>query len=428
MTAKLESLEKNIAKITVTVDAETFDKALVKAFKKNKSRYTVPGFRRGHATQRMIEQIYGKGVFYEDAMNDSINETYPGAIDELNLEVVSRPTVDVSQVEAGKELIYTAEVAVKPEVTLGEYKGVEVKKAEATVTDEDVEKKLQLEQANNARLIHVTDRDIQDGDVVRIDFDGKVDGVRFDGGKAEDYELTIGSHAFIEGFEEKLIGHNKDEEFDIDVVFPEDYHADALAGKPAVFTIKVNEISEKILPELDDDFASEVSEFDTLDEYKAQIRNDLLEEKNKSAVIENENNVLAKVVENATMDIPAAMIEAEAEQMANDYAYRMQMQGMPFDKYLELSGMTFENIVEQFKSQAEHNIKIRLTVEAVVKAEDIKASDEAVEAEIAKMAESYKMEVDKLNEYMGEQGLENLKSRIAFQEAIDSLVEWAKLV
>ncbi|MCI7383715.1 MAG: trigger factor [Hungatella hathewayi] len=428
MSLQVEKLEKNMAKITVEVPAEQFEKALTAAFNKNKSRFNIPGFRKGKAPQAMVEKMYGVEVLYEDAINEALDATYGDAVTESGLEVVSRPEIDVVQVEKGKELIYTATVAVKPEVTLGEYKGIEVEKASAEVTDEDIEAELKKVQEQNSRLITVEDRAVEDGDQTVIDFEGSVDGTPFEGGKGENYPLTIGSHSFIDTFEEQLIGKNIGEECEVHVTFPEEYHAKELAGKPAVFKVTVKEIKRKELPELNDEFAGEVSEFETLEEYKNDVKSKLSLKKQKDAATENENHVVDKVVENAQMDIPEPMIDSQVNNMVNDYARRMQSQGLSLEQYMQFTGMTIETLKEQMKPQAVKRIQTRLVLEAIVKAENITVSDEAVEKEIADMAESYKMEVAQIKEYMGENGIEQMKEDLAVQEAVDFLVAEAKLV
>ena len=427
MSLQVEKLEKNMAKITVEVPAEQFEKALTAAFNKNKSRFNIPGFRKGKAPQAMVEKMYGVEVLYEDAINEALDATYGDAVTESGLEVVSRPEIDVVQVEKGKELIYTATVAVKPEVTLGEYKGIEVEKASAEVTDEDIEAELKKVQEQNSRLITVEDRAVEDGDQTVIDFEGSVDGTPFEGGKGEDYPLTIGSHSFIDTFEEQLIGKNIGEECEVHVTFPEEYHAKELAGKPAVFKVTVKEIKRKELPELNDEFAGEVSEFETLEEYKNDVKSKLSLKKQKDAATENENHVVDKVVENAQMDIPEPMIDSQVNNMVNDYARRMQSQGLSLEQYMQFTGMTIETLKEQMKPQAVKRIQTRLVLEAIVKAENITVSDEAVEKEIADMAESYKMEVAQIKEYMGENGIEQMKEDLAVQQAVDLLVAEAKL-
>ena len=427
MSLQVENLEKNMAKLTVEVPAEKFEEAIKTAYNKNKNRFAIPGFRKGKAPLNMIEKMYGVQVFYEEAANIVLDETYPEAAAESKLEIVSRPEIDLVQIEKGKDFIYTATVAVKPEVTLGEYKGVEVEKVSAEVTDEDVEKELKRVQEQNSRLLTVEDRPVADGDQTVIDFEGFVDGKNFEGGKGENYPLTIGSHSFIDTFEEQLIGKNIGEECEVNVTFPTEYHAKELAGKPAMFKVTVKEIKVKELPELNDEFAGEVSEFDTLDEYKADLKAKLAESKEKAANPENENRVVAKVVENATMEIPDKMIDAQAENMVQDMARRMQSQGLSLDMYLKYTGMTVEQMKEQARPDAEKRIRTRLVLEAVAQAENIQISDEKVDEEVAKMAEAYKMEVDKLKSYMSESDIKQMKEDLAVQQAVDLLVAEAKL-
>ncbi|MBE5992745.1 MAG: trigger factor [Paenibacillaceae bacterium] len=428
MSLQVEKLEKNMAKLTVEVPAEEFEKALTAAYNKNKGRYNIPGFRKGKAPRAMVEKMYGAGVLYEDAVNEALDATYGDAVEESGLDIVSRPEISVVQVEKGQNLIYTATVAVKPEVTLGEYKGIEVTKATAEVTEEDIEAELKKVQEQNSRLVTVEDRAVEDGDQTVIDFEGFVDGKPFDGGKGEDYPLTIGSHSFIDTFEEQLIGKNIGEACEVNVTFPNEYHSTELAGKPAMFKVTVKEVKRKELPELNDEFAGEVSEYDTLEEYKNDIKEKVAERKQKAAATENEDHVVEKVVENAAMDIPEPMIDSQVNNMVNDYARRMQSQGLSLDQYMKFTGMTIETLREQMKPQALKRIQTRLVLEAVAKAENIVVSDEAVEKEIATMAESYKMEVSQIKEYLGENGIVQMKEDLAVQEAVDFLVAEAKLV
>ncbi|MGC6176025.1 trigger factor [Lacrimispora sp. 38-1] len=428
MSLQVEKLEKNMAKLTVEVPAEEFEKALTAAYNKNKGRFNIPGFRKGKAPRAMVEKMYGAGVLYEDAVNEALDATYGDAAEESGLEIVSRPEISVVQVEKGQNLIYTATVAVKPEVTLGEYKGIEVTKASAEVTEEDIEAELKKVQEQNSRLVTVEDRAVEDGDQTVIDFEGFVDGKSFEGGKGEDYPLTIGSHSFIDTFEEQLIGKNIGEACEVNVTFPNEYHSTELAGKPAMFKVTVKEIKRKELPELNDEFAGEVSEYDTLEEYKNDMKEKVAERKQKAAATENEDHVVEKVVENAAMDIPEPMIDSQVNNMVNDYARRMQSQGLSLDQYMKFTGMTIETLREQMKPQALKRIQTRLVLEAVAKAENIAVSDEAVEKEIATMAESYKMEVGQIKEYLGESGIAQMKEDLAVQEAVDFLVAEAKLV
>lgn len=428
MSLQVEKLEKNMAKLTVEVPAEQFEAALKTSFQKNKNKFSIPGFRKGKAPQAMVEKMYGVGVLYDDAIDTLLDSTYADAVKESGLEIVSRPEIGIEQIEKGKTFIYTALVAVKPEVTLGEYKGVEVEKAKPEVTDADVEAELKKVQDQNSRMVNVEDRAVENGDHTVIDFEGFVDGQPFEGGKSEAYPLVIGSHSFIDTFEEQLIGKNIGDEVEVNVTFPAEYHAAELAGKPAVFKVKIHEIKTKELPELNDEFAGEVSEFETMDEYKSDIRAKLAETKQQQATTENENNVVEKVVENASMEIPDAMIDEQVLEMINDYARRMQSQGISLEQYMQFTGMTIEKLQEQSRPQAEKRIRTRLVLEAVVAAENIQVSDEAVDAEIAKMAETYKMEADKVRSIMGEAGIAQMKEDMAVQEAVDFLVAEANLI
>ena len=428
MSLQVEKLEKNMAKLTVEVTAEQIDEALKTSYKKNRNRFNIPGFRKGKAPQAVIEKMYGPGVLYEDAVDEVINKTYGDAMKESGLDIVSRPEISVEKIEKGETFVYTALVAVKPPVTLGEYKGIEVERARPEVTDADIEAELKKVQEQNSRLVSVEDRPVENGDQVLIDFDGYIDGVPFEGGKAESYDLTIGSHSFIDTFEEQLIGKNIDEEAEVHVSFPENYHASELAGKPAVFKVVVHEIKAKELPELDDEFAGEVSEFETMDEYKADLKAKLSETKQQQATTENENNVVEKVVSNASMEIPEAMIEEQVNGTIEDYARRMRSQGLTMEQYMQFTGMTVDKLKEEIRPQAEKRIRTRLVLEAVAEAEKLEASEDAVEAEIRKMAENYKMEPDRAKELLGEEGIRRMKEDLAVQEAIDFLVAEAQLV
>ena len=428
MSVQVEKLEKNMAKLTVEVSAEDFKAAIKKAYNKTKNRFAIPGFRKGKASQAVIEKMYGEAVFYEDAADEAINSTYAEAMKESGLDIVSRPEITVEQIGKDQAFIYSALVAVKPEVTLGEYKGVEVEKADAAVTAEDVEAELKRVQEQNARLLTVEDRPVADGDQTVIDFEGFVDGKGFEGGKAEDYPLTIGSHSFIDTFEEQLIGKNIGEECEVNVTFPTEYHAAELAGKPAMFKVTVKEIKVKELPALDDEFASEVSEFDTLNEYKQDIEKKLQERKEKAAASQNEDRVVAKVVENASMEIPEKMIDAQVDNMLRETAQRMQSQGLSMDLYMKYTGMTADQMKDQMRPEAVKRIQTRLVLEAVVKAENIETSEEKLDEEIAKMAEAYKMEADKLKSYMTDSDKDQMKQDLAVQAAVDLLVSEAKLV
>ena len=428
MSVQVENLEKNTAKLTIEVPVEKFEEAVQHSYNKNKGKFNIPGFRKGKAPFNMIKKMYGVGVFYEDAVDEVIDASYPDAAKESGLEIVSRPSISIEEIEEGKAFVYTAVVAVKPEVTLGEYKGVEVQKTKSEVTEEDIETEIKRAREKNSRLITVEDRGIEDGDQVTIDFDGSVDGKRFEGGKAEDYPLTIGSHTFIDNFEEQLIGKTTGEECEVNVTFPAEYHVEELKNKPAVFKVKVKEIQRKELPEANDDFASEVSDFDTMEEYKKDLTEKLQAEKIEAAKTADEDKVVAKVIENATMEIPDQMVEEQVNGMVNDYARRLESQGISFKQYVEITGMTAEKIGEQMKPQAIKRIQTRLVLEAVVKAENIQADDAAVEEQFDKMAADFKMDKEQIKGMFGEEQMAQLKEDLAVQKAIDFLVAEAKFV
>ena len=430
MSVKVENLEKNMAKLTVEVSAAELDNAIEIAYKKNKSRFNIPGFRKGKVPQAMIEKMYGAQVFYEDAVDTILNYSYPDAVKESGLEIVSRPEIDVVTIEKGKPLVYTATVATKPPVELGEYKGVTVNKADTSVSAKEVNAELTRVQEQNARMITVEDANykLKNGDTANINFDGSVDGVHFEGGKGENYPLTLGSHSFIDNFEDQLVGHKIGDEIDVHVTFPIPYGAKELEGKEALFEVVINSIQQKELPELDDDFAAEVSEFETLKEYKASLKSELKLKKEKAAAQENENNVVKAVVANAKVELPEAMVRTNVENMVNDYEHNMNRQGMKLEQYLAYIGETMEQFVESLKPRAEENIKSQLVFEEIIKKENITASEDAVDAKIKEMAETYKMEADKVKELLGESGLENVKHDICFQEAVDLCVAEAKLV
>lgn len=427
MSVKVENLEKNMAKLTVEVDNAEFLKAIDVAYKKNRNKFNLPGFRKGKAPKEMIMRMYGPQVFFEDALNEILDKTYPEAAKESGLEIVSRPEIGVEQIGMDQNVIYTATVAVKPEVTLGEYKGVTVEKAETTVSAKEVNEKLAAELEKNARVVEV-DREIKKDDIANIDFVGSVDGVEFEGGKGEDYPLTIGSGTFIPGFEDQLIGHKAGETVDVKVTFPENYGAKDLAGKEALFVTTIKTVKEKQVPAADDEFASEVSEFDTLDEYKKDLKKTLKEEKEKAATTTNERNVIAKVVENASVEIPAPMLEAQLDNMLYDYQTRLAQQGIPMDQYLKITGQTVEQIKDQMKESAEKNLKTSLVIEAIMEKENITVAEERVDEEFKKIAEQYKMEYDDLKKTVSEEQKESMKREIAFQETIDMLVAEANLV
>lgn len=427
MSLQVEKLEKNMVKLTIEATAEEFEAALNKAYNKQKGSIAIPGFRKGKAPRNMIEKMYGAGVFYEDAANEIIPDAYEKAARESGLEIVSQPEIDVVQIEKGKSFIFTAEVAVKPEVTLGEYKGVKVDKVEITVTEEEIAQELERVRKQNARLITVEGA-AQDGDQTVIDFEGFVDGVAFEGGKGENYPLTLGSHSFIDTFEEQLVGKTAGEEVDVNVTFPAEYQAAELAGKPALFKVTVKEIKREELPELDDDFAQDVSEFDTLDEYKKDIEKTVMGRKEQAAKTAKEDAVIEQVIANAEMEIPEAMITTQVRQMAEDMAQRIQAQGLSIEQYFQFTGMTANSFMENLRPQAEKRIQSRLVLEAVVKAEGIEATEEDINAEIEKMASMYQMEADKIRELLGETELKNVAMDIAVQKAIDLVTEAAKEV
>ena len=428
MSTKVERLEHNMVKLTVEVPAEKFIKAINAVYNRNKKKITVPGFRKGHAPMHMLEKIYGAGIFFEEAANDLINETYGEEAESTGLEFVSRPVFDIDQIEKGKDFIYTAEIAVRPEVELGEYRGIEVKKQETLVSDDEVNEEIRREQEKNSRLVEVSGRPVQDGDTVVLDYSGAVDGAKFEGGTAENHTLVIGSGSFIPGFEEQLIGMNAEETKDITVTFPEEYHAPELAGKEAVFTCTIHKIEEKELPELDDEFAQDVSEYDTFDEYKKSVMDMLTVRKQQAAKTALENEAVDKLIESSKMDIPEAMIDAQVTNMYQDYARQLQSQGIPIDTYLQYMGSSEEKLKEEMRPQALKQIQTRLVLEEVAKDAHLEANDLRIEEEIEKIAERYQMEADKLRESMGDYEREQLGKDIAVQEAIDLIVDTAKEV
>ena len=423
MSLQVEKLEKNMAKLTIEVPASDLEKALQSAYKKQKNKISLPGFRKGKVPRQMIEKMYGAEIFFDDAANEIIPKAYADAYDECELEIVSRPEINIVQIEKGKPFIFTAEVATKPEVTLGEYKGLEVDKVSTRVTQKEVEAKIEEEAEKNARTVTVEDRAVQDGDEVILDFEGFVDGEAFEGGKGENYPLTIGSGSFIPGFEEQLVGAEAEKEVEVKVTFPEDYHAEELKGKEAVFKCTVHEIKAKELPEIDDEFAAEVSEFDTLDEYKADVKAKIKEQKATDGKRKQEDQAVEQAIKNASYEIPDAMVDTQILQMANDFAQRIQSQGLTMEQYYQFTGMTEEKMNEEFKPQAVKRIETRLVLEAIAKAENIEISDEKLDEEIAKMAEAYKMEADKLKEFMGDAEKKQMKEDMAVQEAVTFLVE-----
>ena len=426
MSFKVEQLEeKNMVKLVIEASAEEFEAGLNAAYNKNKNKISVPGFRKGKAPRKMIEQLYGSQIFFEDAANEIIPDAYADAAKESGLDIVSQPKVSIEQLEAGKPFIFAAEVAVRPEVELGEYKGVEVTKADAEVTDADVEEELKKVQDQNSRTVSVEDRAVKDGDMTVIDFEGFIDGEAFEGGKGENYPLTIGSHSFIDTFEEQMIGMNIGEEKELNVTFPEDYHAENLKGKPATFKVTVKEIKEKQLPELDDDFAQDVSDFDTLAEYKDDLKKKIAERKESEAKAKKESEAIEKVVEAAKMDIPQAMIDTQVNRMLEDFAMRLQQQGLSVEQYFQYTGMTADKIMEEMKPEAFKRIKNSLVLEAVAKAENIEVSEEEFEAELQKMADMYKMEIEKIKEFMQDAEAKQMKDDIAIQKAVELIVSSA---
>lgn len=426
MSLQVEKLEKNMAKLTIEVSAEEFEKAVERAYLKNKGRINVQGFRKGKAPRNIIEKMYGPEIFFEDAANDLIPEAYEAELANCDLEIVSQPKIDVVQIKKGEPFIFTAEVALKPEVTLGEYKGLKVEVEDATVTDEDVDKEIEAERDRNARTVTVEGRAAQLDDTVNIDFEGFVDGEAFEGGKGENYPLVLGSHSFIDNFEDQLVGKEVGDEVEVNVTFPQNYQAEELAGKKAMFKVKVNEIKAKELPELDDDFAQDVSEFDTLAEYKEDVKKKLTERKEQEVKRAKEEAVIEKIIENASMEIPEPMVDAQVRQMVEDFAGRIQQQGMSFEQYMQFSGMTPDTMLEQMRPNALKRIQSRLVLEAVVEAEKIEISDEKVDQELADMAKMYQMEADKLKELMGEREMKQLKMDIAVQEAANLVTDAAK--
>lgn len=426
MSLQVEKLENNTAKLTIEVQAEEFDKAIQTAYQKNKNKFNVPGFRKGKVPYAMVEKMYGAGVFYEEAANELIPDAYANAAAESELEIVARPEINVTQIEKGKPFVFEAEVTLKPEIKLGKYKGVKVEAMDTTVTDEDVAAELDKVKEQNARLVAADDKAVEDGDQTTIDFEGFVDGVAFEGGKGEDYPLTIGSHSFIDTFEEQLIGKKVGEEVEVNVTFPEQYQAEELAGKPAMFKVTIKEIKVKEYPELDDDFAQDVSEFDTLDEYKADIKKNLEEKKAQEAEADKESKVIEAIVNDSEMDIPEKMIEAQSQQMVEEFAQNIAMQGISFDQYMQFTGTTVDQLTEQVKPQAEARVQSSLVLEAIVKAEKIEASDEEFDEEIKRMAERYQMEADKVNELLSDDDKKNIRADICARKAAKLVVEKAK--
>ncbi|MCI9479420.1 MAG: trigger factor [Lachnospiraceae bacterium] len=425
MSLQVEKLEKNMAKLTIEVSAEELEQGLQKAYLKNKNRINVPGFRKGKVPRQMIEKMYGPEIFYEDAANALIPDAYAKAMDECELELVSRPVIDIVKIEKGQPFVFTAEVAVKPEVTLGAYKGIEVEKIDTAATEEEITAEVDKERDNNSRTITVEDRAVENGDMTVIDFEGFVDGTAFEGGKGTDYPLTIGSGAFIPGFEEQLVGAEIGKEVDVNVTFPEEYHAKELAGKPAVFKCTVKEIKVKELPDADDEFVKDVSEFDTMEEYRADLKKKIEDRKAADAKAKKEDAVIEKIIEGAQMEIPEAMIDTQAESLVDDFAQRLMMQGMSLEQYAQYTGATVESMKNQMKPQAKKRIESRLVLEAVAAAENLEASEEDIEAEMNRMAESCKMELDKLKELISEEEKKNMRQDLSIQKAIELVTEAA---
>lgn len=423
MSLQVERLEKNMAKLTIEVSAEEFEKALNTAYHKQKNKINVQGFRKGKAPRAMIEKMYGAGIFYEDAANIILPDAYEKAAEESGLEIVSQPEIDVTQIEKGKAFIFTAEVAVRPEVTLGEYKGVQVEKKSVEVTEEEVNAEIDRVREQNSRTIVIEDRPAKDGDLTVIDFEGFIDGVAFEGGKGTDYSLTLGSHSFIDTFEEQLVGKNIGEEVEVNVTFPEEYHAKELAGKPAMFKVTIKEIKEKELPAFDDDFAQDVSEFETAAEYKEDVKKNIAERKEASAKSEKEEAVITKIVENASMEVPEPMVEAEVRRMADDFAQRVQAQGLSLQQYFQFTGLNANKFMEDLKPQALKRIQSRLVLEEIVKAENIQTSEEDIEKEIADMAAMYQMEADRLKELISDNEKEQIALDAAVQKAVELVVD-----
>ncbi|MDO4976179.1 MAG: trigger factor [Eubacteriales bacterium] len=427
MSVQVERLEHNMAKLTIEVDAKEFEAAMKRAYNKQKSSFNMPGFRKGKVPMNVVEKTYGAGVFYEDAANDCMQTAYPTAVEESGLDIVSRPDVEVTQIGKGQNLIFTATVAVKPEVTLGEYKGLTLEKDSVEVTDAEVEAKLVEEQEKNAREVEVEDRPVKDGDIITLNYAGTIDGAPFDGGTASNQNLTIGSHSFIDTFEDQLVGLNIGDEKDVEVTFPEEYHAEELAGKPAVFHVEILGIKEKQLEEINDDFAQDHTEFDSLEEYKADIREKLTAGKEENAKRNMEEAAIEQVIENATVDIPEAMVEGEVDQMVEEFKQRVAYQGLSFEQYLQFTGSDINAFRDSMKEQAEKRVKVSLVLEAIAKAETIEASDEDLNAEFERMAEMYQMEASQIASYMDDAAKENMKSNLAVQKAVDFIIENATI-
>ncbi len=427
MSVKVENLEKNMAKLTIEVAVEEVDKAIEAAYQKQKKSISMQGFRKGKVPRAMVEKMYGVEVFYEDAANILMQNAYPAAMDESGLDIVSQPTVDVVQLEKGKTFIFTAEVAVKPEVELGTYKGVTVAKADTSVKAAEVNAEVEKEREANARTVSVTDRGVKKDDITIIDFEGFIDGTPFEGGKGENHELLIGSHSFIDTFEDQLIGKTVGEDVEVNVSFPEDYHAAELAGKPALFKVKIHEIKVKELPKLDDEFAQDISEFDTLKEYKADLKKKMVEEKERAAKRAQEDEAIQAIIDDSKMDIPEPMLQLQCQQMVDGMAQQMAQQGLSMDQYFQFTGTSMDQLMEQVKPEATNRIKASLVLEAIAAKEKFEISEEDVEAEISKMAEMYHMEVEKIKEIMGENEKDSIKRDLSIQAAVNLITENMKV-
>jgi len=425
MGAKMEQIEKNVVKLTIEVDAAAFEAAMEKSYQKNKGRFALQGFRKGKAPRNIITRMYGESVFYEDAINFACPTAYEAAVEELGLEPVDRPEIDVEDIGSGKALVFTATVTCKPEVVLGDYKGLKVAKDAVLVTDEDVEKELDRVRQRNSRLVTVEDRNVQDGDTLTIDFEGFTDGVAFDGGKGTDYTLVIGSNTFIPGFEAQLVGAPLNQEVEVNVSFPEEYHAAELAGKPALFKVTVKEIKYREMPELDDEFAKDVSEFDTLEEYKADLRRSLTEKAQESAAHKYEEAVLKAAAANLTVEIPDAMVESQLNQMMRQFDMNLRYQGMDLKRYMQMMGMQEEQMRADFRDSAREQVLTSLLIEAVVKAEGIKATEEMIEAELADMAKQYGQSAEEIRKQLDEHGMEHVGENACSKAAVKLMVDSA---
>lgn len=426
MNVQVEKLEKNMVKLTVELPEEELEKAIQAAYMKEKNKISIPGFRKGKVPRKMIEKMYGVGIFYEDAANMLIQDNYAQALDECGEDIVSRPVIDIEQIEAGKPFVFTAEAAVRPDVKLGKYKGVQVTKIDTSVSDAEIDAALETERQKNARTVTVTDRAAAMGDTVVIDFEGSIDGVPFEGGKGENHSLELGSHSFIDTFEDQLAGHNPGDEVEVNVTFPEPYQAKELAGKPALFKVKLHEIRTKELPELDDEFAQDVSEFETLAEYREDVKKRLLTDKENEAKRTKEDEAIKKIIEKSEMEIPEAMLETQCENMVNEFAQRISQSGLTMEQYLQFSGLTIEKLKEQVRPEAKQRIESSLVLEKIAKEEQIESTEEEIDAEIAKMAAAYGMEADKLKEYMGEKEKESIQRDLAINKAVDLIMENVK--